>query len=102
MKQGSADAFERCYQLISPQIYTVIYKVCRNKDTSQVLLQDTFIDIFEKEEKSFADRVVLSIDDVAKSINDKEIANEGIDQVSFSILRNDKVLIIIMIIYHKS
>ena len=47
MKQGSAEAFERCYQLISPQIYTVIYNVCRNKDTSQELLHDTFIDIFE-------------------------------------------------------
>ena len=47
MKQGHADAFERCYQLISPQIYTVIYKICRNKDTSQELLHDTFIDIFE-------------------------------------------------------
>jgi RNA polymerase sigma factor (sigma-70 family) len=47
MKQGDAEAFERCYRQISPQIYTVIYKVCRNKDTSQELLQDTFIDIFE-------------------------------------------------------
>lgn len=47
MKQGRTDAFERCYQLISPQIFTVIYKICRNKDTSQELLQDTFIDIFE-------------------------------------------------------
>jgi RNA polymerase sigma-70 factor (ECF subfamily) len=47
MKQGCTDAFERCYQLISPQIYTVIYNICRNKDTAQELLQDTFIDIFE-------------------------------------------------------
>jgi len=47
MKQGNKDAFERCYRLISPQIYTVIFNICRNKDTAQELLHDTFIDIFE-------------------------------------------------------
>lgn len=47
MKQGNADAFERCYKLISSQLYTAIFKVCRNQDTAQELLQDTFIDIFE-------------------------------------------------------
>jgi len=47
MKRGSEEAFERCYQLISPQIYTVIFKICRNKDTAQELLQDTFLAIFE-------------------------------------------------------
>ncbi len=47
MKQGSTDAFERCYRLISPQIYTVIFKICRQQDTAQELLHDTFIDIFE-------------------------------------------------------
>ncbi|MCO4822739.1 MAG: sigma-70 family RNA polymerase sigma factor [Flavobacteriaceae bacterium] len=47
MKQGNAIAFERCYRIISPQIFTVIYKVCRNHETAQELLQDTFIDIFE-------------------------------------------------------
>ncbi len=47
MKQGSHSAFERCYRLISPQIYTVIYKICRNEASAQELLQDTFLDIFE-------------------------------------------------------
>jgi len=48
MKQGSTDAFERCYRLISPQIYTVIYKICQNQASAQELLQDTFLDVFEK------------------------------------------------------
>jgi len=47
MKQGSTDAFERCYRLLSPQIYTVIFNICRNKDTAQELLQDTFLNVFE-------------------------------------------------------
>ncbi len=47
MKLGSHDAFERCYRLFSPQIYTVIIKICRNPDSAQELLQDTFLDIFE-------------------------------------------------------
>ncbi len=47
MKQGSHEAFERCYRLISSNIYTVIYKVCRNEATAQELLQDTFLDIFQ-------------------------------------------------------
>lgn len=47
MKQGSVEAFEHCYRLTSPQIYTVIFKICRNKDTAQELLQDTFLNIFE-------------------------------------------------------
>lgn len=48
MKQGDKGAFERCYRLISPQIYTVIINICRNNETAQELLQDTFLDIFEK------------------------------------------------------
>ncbi|WP_286234395.1 RNA polymerase sigma factor [Thalassotalea sediminis] len=48
MKQGKHCAFERCYRLLSPQIYTVIYKICLNHATAQDLLQDTFLDIFEK------------------------------------------------------
>ena len=47
MKQGSAEALEQCYRLLSPQIYTVIFKICRQQDTAQELLHDTFIDIFE-------------------------------------------------------
>lgn len=48
MKGGTHDAFERCYRLLSPQVYTVIYKVCQNPATAQELLQDTFLDVFEK------------------------------------------------------
>ncbi|MEW6992250.1 RNA polymerase sigma factor [Colwelliaceae bacterium 6441] len=48
MKQGDKSAFERCYRLLSPQIYTVIINICRNNETAQELLQDTFLDIFEK------------------------------------------------------
>ena len=47
MKQGDEDAFEQCYIAISPEIYTVIFNVCRQKETSQELLQDTFLNIFE-------------------------------------------------------
>ena len=47
MKQGSTDAFERCYRLLLPQIYTVIFNICRNKDTALELLQDTFLNVFE-------------------------------------------------------
>ncbi|WP_206483174.1 sigma-70 family RNA polymerase sigma factor [Thalassotalea sp. G2M2-11] len=48
LKQGSTQACERCYRLLSSQLYTVIYKVCQNQATAQELLQDTFLDIFEK------------------------------------------------------
>ncbi|KGJ92071.1 RNA polymerase sigma factor [Colwellia psychrerythraea] len=48
MKQGDHKAFERCYRLISPHIFTVIFRICRNEASSQELLQDTFLDIFEK------------------------------------------------------
>lgn len=48
IKQGKHAAFERCYRLLSPQIYTVIYKICQNHANAQDLLQDTFLDIFEK------------------------------------------------------
>lgn len=48
MKQGNTSAFERCYRVLSPQIYTVIFKICRNEASAQELLQDTFVDIFEK------------------------------------------------------
>jgi len=47
MKQGSHEAFERCYRLFSSQIYTVIIKVCRNEETAGELLQDTFLEVFE-------------------------------------------------------
>lgn len=48
MKLGCNEAFERCYRLLSPQIYTVIFKVCRQQDTAQELLQDTFLDMYQK------------------------------------------------------
>jgi len=47
MKQGSHRAFERCYRMFSPQIYSVIFRICRNEASAQELLQDTFLDIFE-------------------------------------------------------
>lgn len=48
LKHGSKDAFERCYRLLSPQIFTVIYKVCQNQATAQELLHDTFLDVYEQ------------------------------------------------------
>lgn len=48
MRQGDKAAFERCYRLLSPQIYTIIYNICRNEASAEELLQDTFLDMFEK------------------------------------------------------
>lgn len=48
MKQGNNEAFERCYRMLSPQVYTAILRICQNPATSQELLQDTFLDVFEK------------------------------------------------------
>ena len=42
IKQQSKQAFARCYRFISPQIYTTIFKICRNQDTAQKLLHNTF------------------------------------------------------------
>jgi DNA-directed RNA polymerase specialized sigma24 family protein len=47
MKQGCPKAFARCYRLFSPKLYTVIFHICRQPDSAQELLQDTFLDIIE-------------------------------------------------------
>lgn len=47
MKQGIREAFEQCYQDISPTIYSAILRICVNRDTADDLLHDTFIRIFE-------------------------------------------------------
>ena len=48
MKNGDADAFEQCYRILSPTIYTAILKICRNRDCANDLLHDTFLDVFDK------------------------------------------------------
>ncbi|MDO6447390.1 sigma-70 family RNA polymerase sigma factor [Colwellia sp. 1_MG-2023] len=47
MKQGCPQAFARCYRLFSAKLYTVIFHICRQPDSAQELLQDTFLDIIE-------------------------------------------------------
>lgn len=47
MKQGDREAFELCYQDISPTIYSAILRICMNRDIADDLLHDTFIKIFE-------------------------------------------------------
>lgn len=47
MKEGDESAFEQCYLSVSAPIYTVIFNICRQQETAQELLHDTFIDIFE-------------------------------------------------------
>ncbi len=48
MKNGDADAFEQCYRILSPTIYTAILKICRNRDSADDLLHDSFLDAFDK------------------------------------------------------
>ena len=48
MKEGDAHAFEQCYRLLSPQIYTAIFNICRDQGNANDLLQDTFVAAFEK------------------------------------------------------
>jgi len=47
MKNGVNSAFEHCYLILSPTIYTAILKICKDKDIASELLHDTFIDAFE-------------------------------------------------------
>lgn len=47
MKQGEQEAFKQCYQQLSATIYTAIIKICKNRDTANDLLQDTFVDAFK-------------------------------------------------------
>ena len=47
MKKGSSVAFERCYLLLSPLIYTTIFKICGERQSAQELLQDTFLDVYQ-------------------------------------------------------
>jgi RNA polymerase sigma-70 factor (ECF subfamily) len=48
MKRGDEYAFEQCYRLLSPLIYTAIFNICRDQGNANDLLQDTFISAFEK------------------------------------------------------
>lgn len=48
MKKGDQFAFEQCYRLLSPKIYTAIFNICRDQGNANDLLQDTFILAFEK------------------------------------------------------
>jgi len=47
IQSGEEEAFERCYRLLSPQVYSSIFKICGNHDTANELMQDTFIDVYE-------------------------------------------------------
>jgi len=48
MKSGESVAFEQCYRILSPIIYTAILKICRNRECANDLLHDTFLDAFDK------------------------------------------------------
>ena len=48
MKDGDQSAFEQCYRLLSPKIYTAIFNICRDQGNANDLLQDTFVAAFEK------------------------------------------------------
>lgn len=51
MKQGNQQAIAQCYELLSPLIYTAIYKICKNKEVASDLLHDSFIDALENLDK---------------------------------------------------
>lgn len=38
---------ERCYVLLSPEIYTLLVKICRDRCAANDLLHDTFIKVFD-------------------------------------------------------
>jgi RNA polymerase sigma-70 factor (ECF subfamily) len=46
--KGDSQAQACCYQEFSSTIYTAIYNICKNSANASDLLQDTFIDAFEK------------------------------------------------------
>ena len=48
MKAGEQSAFEQCYLLLSPQVYTAIFNICRDQGNANDLLQDTFVAAFDK------------------------------------------------------
>jgi len=60
MKRGKQSAFEHCYRCLSPKVYTAIYQICRNQAISDDILQDTFIDAFEKLESYQSSNSFLS------------------------------------------
>lgn len=48
MKEGSQKAFEQCYKLLAPKVYTAVYNICRDQGNANDLVQDTFVSAFEK------------------------------------------------------
>jgi len=47
LKVGDREAQEACYISLSPVIYTTLIKICRDKETANDLLHDTFIQLFD-------------------------------------------------------
>lgn len=48
LKKKDQEAFSKIYDLYAGAIYGVIIKICRSKELSQEILQDTFLTVWDK------------------------------------------------------
>jgi RNA polymerase sigma-70 factor (ECF subfamily) len=46
MREGDHNAFEQCYRILSPIIYSTILRVCNRPAIAEEVMQDSFIDAF--------------------------------------------------------
>lgn len=58
MKEGDEQSFSTCYKLLSPLIYSVVFRICCRGSIAEEIMQDTFIEAFRnilqlKENKNF-------------------------------------------------
>jgi RNA polymerase sigma-70 factor (ECF subfamily) len=46
MKKGNDQSFSSCYKLLSPLIYSIIFRICGRSAIAEEIMQDTFIQAF--------------------------------------------------------
>ena len=46
MKKGDESSFASCYKLLSPLVYSVVFRICDRASIAEEIMQDTFIQAF--------------------------------------------------------
>jgi len=46
MKKGNNQSFSFCYKLLSPLIYSIVFRICGRSSIAEEIMQDTFIKAF--------------------------------------------------------
>ncbi|MFQ5629691.1 MAG: RNA polymerase sigma factor [bacterium] len=59
LKNGSRDAFAKLIELSQKQLYGIIWRMLRNHEDTDDVLQDTYLRLFEKKHKLHTDRPIM-------------------------------------------